>query len=145
MGAPETLWRTSIRLHSRGWRRSAKVLKSLNFLLFHNSLPPECRIGEGVRLWHHGLGIVIHPNVTIGARTQIGHGVTIAGTGHARTIIGNDVTIAAGAILLNRHGEPITVGDGAVVGAGSVVREDVAPGAVVAGVPAKPVRRDSEK
>ena len=34
----------------------------------------------------------------------------------------------------------VVIGDGAVVGAGAVVREDVAPYAIVAGVPAKFIR-----
>lgn len=39
----------------------------------------------------------------------------------------------------------VTVGEGAIVGAGSVVTKDVAPGAVVAGVPAKVIRRQATK
>jgi phosphonate metabolism protein (transferase hexapeptide repeat family) len=50
--------------------------------------------------------------------------------------IGHDVWIGHGAILL----PGVTVGDGAVVGAGSVVTRDIAPYAVVAGVPARKIR-----
>jgi acetyltransferase-like isoleucine patch superfamily enzyme len=35
----------------------------------------------------------------------------------------------------------VTIGDRAVVAAGAVVTSDVAPGTVVAGVPARPVSR----
>ena len=49
--------------------------------------------------------------------------------------IGADVWIGGGAILL----PGITVGDGALIGAGSVVTRDVAPGARVAGNPARPL------
>lgn len=52
-------------------------------------------------------------------------------------VIGNDVWIGTGALLLGG----ITVGDGAVVGAGAVVTKDVAPYAVVAGNPAKELRK----
>ncbi|SFI72217.1 sugar O-acetyltransferase [Celeribacter neptunius] len=47
--------------------------------------------------------------------------------------IGKDVWIGGGAILL----PGVTIGDGAIVGAGSVVTKDVAPGARVAGNPAR--------
>jgi acetyltransferase-like isoleucine patch superfamily enzyme len=50
--------------------------------------------------------------------------------------IGNDVWIGAGAILL----PGVSVGDGAVVAAGAVVNHDVAPYAIVAGVPARVLR-----
>ncbi|WP_265518106.1 DapH/DapD/GlmU-related protein [Nitratireductor luteus] len=46
--------------------------------------------------------------------------------------IGNDVWIGHGAVIM----PGITVGDGAVVGANAVVTQDVAPYAIVAGVPA---------
>jgi acetyltransferase-like isoleucine patch superfamily enzyme len=49
--------------------------------------------------------------------------------------IGDDVWIGYGAIVLSG----IRVGHGAVVAAGSVVTQDVAPFAIVAGNPAKPV------
>nr|CAM77800.1 acetyltransferase (Virginiamycin, streptogramin A, chloramphenicol) [Magnetospirillum gryphiswaldense MSR-1] len=54
-----------------------------------------------------------------------------------RVSIGHDVWIGHGAIIM----AGITIGTGAVVGAGSVVTHDVAPYTIVAGVPAKPIRR----
>ncbi|WP_406857677.1 DapH/DapD/GlmU-related protein [Alsobacter sp. KACC 23698] len=50
--------------------------------------------------------------------------------------IGHDVWIGHGAIILPGR----SIGTGAVVAAGAVVTKDVAPYAVVAGVPARPVR-----
>lgn len=47
--------------------------------------------------------------------------------------IGRDVWIGANAVVL----AGVTVGDGAVIAAGAVVTRDVAPGTVVAGVPAQ--------
>jgi acetyltransferase-like isoleucine patch superfamily enzyme len=52
-------------------------------------------------------------------------------------VIGSDVWIGAGATILG----PVTVGDGAIVGAGAVVTRDVEPYTVVAGNPARAVRR----
>jgi hypothetical protein len=51
--------------------------------------------------------------------------------------IGHDVWIGHGAIILPGR----SIGTGAVVAAGAVVTKDVAPYMIVAGVPAKPVRR----
>lgn len=55
---------------------------------------------------------------------------------HAVTI-GHDVWIGHGAIILPGR----TIGTGAVVAGGAVVTKDVDPYTIVAGVPAKPVKR----
>lgn len=60
-----------------------------------------------------------------------------AGLRGAELVIGNDVWIGYGATVLG----PVTVGDGAVIGAGAVVTKDVPPYAVVAGNPARVLRR----
>ncbi|MDG4886498.1 DapH/DapD/GlmU-related protein [Mesorhizobium sp. WSM4887] len=51
--------------------------------------------------------------------------------------IGHDVWIGHGAVIM----PGITIGNGAVIGANAVVTHDVPPYAVVAGVPAKPLRQ----
>ena len=89
--------------------------------------------------------------IAIGDRTQIGPAVQIYAADHPRdphvrrsglefgrpVTVGADAWIGGGAILL----PGITVGDGAVIGAGSVVTKDVGPGALVAGNPAREVRK----
>ncbi|MDO8991267.1 MAG: CatB-related O-acetyltransferase [Sideroxyarcus sp.] len=52
-------------------------------------------------------------------------------------VIGNDVWIGADAIVM----PGVSVGDGAVIGAGAVVTKDVEAFQIVAGVPARPVRK----
>ena len=52
-------------------------------------------------------------------------------------VLGDDVWVGHGAILL----PGVEIGTGAVVGAGAVVTKDVAPFTIVAGVPAKIIRR----
>jgi hypothetical protein len=54
-----------------------------------------------------------------------------------RITIGHDVWIGHGATIL----PGVTVGNGAVIGAGAVVSKDVAPYAIVGGVPARAIRQ----
>ena len=53
------------------------------------------------------------------------------------TQIGNDVWI--GANVLVKSG--VTIGDGAIIGAGAVVTKDVAPYSVMAGIPAREIKK----
>ena len=54
-----------------------------------------------------------------------------------RTIVRRGASIGSGAIVMGG----VEVAEGALIGAGAVVTHDVAPGAVVAGVPARLIRR----
>ncbi|PCF96491.1 CatB-related O-acetyltransferase [Vreelandella nigrificans] len=51
--------------------------------------------------------------------------------------IGSDVLISTNVVILRN----INIGNGAVIGAGAVVTSDVEPYTIVAGVPAKPIRK----
>lgn len=55
---------------------------------------------------------------------------------HVTTTIGHDVWIGANAVVA----DGVTVGHGAIIGAGAVVTHDVAPYAIVGGVPAAQIR-----
>jgi acetyltransferase-like isoleucine patch superfamily enzyme len=57
-----------------------------------------------------------------------------------RIEVGNNVFIGLGSILL----PGVHIGDDCVIGAGSVVKHDVPPGTVAAGVPARPIRTIAE-
>jgi acetyltransferase-like isoleucine patch superfamily enzyme len=124
-------------------------------------------IERGAVLWAFGGSIKTAPRVFVGPYATIyGHGgveigewslismhATILSSNHTvpamdrcirwekdlllPTKIGRDVWIGANAVILGG----VTIGDGAVVAAGAVVTKDVELGAIVAGNPARLIRR----
>jgi sugar O-acyltransferase (sialic acid O-acetyltransferase NeuD family) len=74
-------------------------------------------------------GATISHDTTVGEFTAVGPGVTVGGCAS----IGAGVILGIGATVRDH----VTIGDGAFVAAGAVVVDDVAPGAVVMGVPAR--------
>ena len=101
-------------------------------------IPINGRIGGGLLLLHPN-GIVIDPDVVIGTNCTIFQQVTIGDARHAGQegkpvpVIGNNVEIGAGAKVLGG----IRVGDRAKIGANAVVLQDVPPGAIAVGIPAR--------
>lgn len=115
---------------------------------FHCDFGRHIHLGRDVFL-NFGCVILDVCEVDIGDGTQIGPAVQIYAADHPRDAktrqsglefgrpvrIGRNVWIGGGAIILPGVG----VGDDAVVGAGSVVTRDVAPGSTVVGNPARPI------
>jgi len=135
---PEKLWWWSVRLHQRGFTPLARVLKLINFQVFHAVLPYECELHPDVTLWHRGAGTVIHPNTRIGRRVTIAHNVTITSGSQEKgsplaVHLGDDVLVGAGALVRPKHGHALYVGAGAQIGAHAVVVRDVPPGGVMVG------------
>ena len=104
------------------------------------------RLGNGVEINNYSI-VNGTGGVDIGDDTLVGPGVRIISYQHrhaaattirsqpvdARPIrIGRDCWLGANSIIM----AGVSIGDGAVVAAGAVVRADVPPGAIVAGVPA---------
>ena len=141
MRVPERLWAISCGLYRRDQRLAARVVKTLNWMVHKCLLPSEAIVGEGIILEHHALGIVMHPQVTIGDGCRIYHHVTLAsesviGSDH-RITLGNGVTIGAHTIVVARAERSLTIGDRRFLGAGSVLTRDIPPGQVWAGNPAR--------
>ncbi|MGQ0505140.1 MAG: serine O-acetyltransferase [Myxococcaceae bacterium] len=136
------LYRMAKTLNGLGVPLLPAVLRKVNYYLHSSYIPHEADIGEGTQLGYGGIGIVIHRDARIGRHCLISQGVTIGGRTGNQGIpaIGSYVRIGAGAKILGN----ITIGDYAVIGANAVVLKDVPRGAVVAGVPARILRKDPD-
>ena len=96
--------------------------------------------GKGLRLWHPG-SVIINGYATLGENCSL-RGMNCIGTNsndpHAVPKIGNGVDIGVGASVLGN----ITIADNVTIGAGAVVvRSCLEEGAILVGVPARPVKK----
>jgi 2,3,4,5-tetrahydropyridine-2,6-dicarboxylate N-acetyltransferase len=91
------------------------------------------------------MNVVVGGRAIVGKNCHIGAGTVLAGVIEPPSadpvIIEDDVLIGANAVVL----EGVKIGKGAVVAAGSIVVKDVEPLTVVAGVPAKMLKRVDDK
>ncbi len=137
-----SLYRLGHKLHLKGIPVLPALMRKAIHFLHGSYLPPEAEIGEGTQLGYGGMGIVIHKDAKIGRHCLISHQVTVGGRSGLKDlpVIGDYVRIGAGAKILGN----VTVGDFAIIGANAVVVKDVARGAVVAGIPAREIRKDPD-
>ncbi len=152
-GVGQWLFRSSPRL-CFGWRSfvlrcfGAKIGKQVHtYSSTRIYLPWNLSIGDWSAIGENALVYNLGP-VTIGQKVTISHGAHLCAGTHDYTgadmpllkppiTIGDQVWICADAFI----GPGVTVGVGAIVGARAVAIKDVAPWTVVAGNPARPIKK----
>jgi serine O-acetyltransferase len=136
------VWR--MRIGPRWLRAPFSLLWRVMFETVRNvygiELPYSAKIGRRV-VFEHQHGIVVHGDTVIGDECIIRQGVTLGIRRLDRLgdapVLGRGVNVGAGAKILGK----LTVGDHAEIGANAVVLDDVPPGAIAVGVPARITRR----
>lgn len=117
--------------HLRGGATMKRGSKVGNFVELKKTV-----LGSGSKANH----LAYLGDATIGEESNIGAGTITCnfdGKNKHETHIGNRVRIGSDTMLI----APVTVGDEAATGAGSVVTRDVPPGTLVAGVPARELKK----
>ncbi|RYY32535.1 MAG: CatB-related O-acetyltransferase [Sphingobacteriaceae bacterium] len=117
----------------------------------------KCKISKDLKAGAYsyvGRNSFIYPRVTLGNYTMLAQNVQILGADHnfdqpgmpmtfsgrpplPKTTIGSDVWIGANAIIFTG----ITIGNGSIIASGAIVTKDVPPYSIVAGIPAKVIRK----
>lgn len=137
------LHRLAARISRTPLRPLAFLLRAIGVAWAGAEIHPDARFGPGLALVHSP-GVVIGSGVRGGVDCRISQGVTLGEPGRGGRkekwgfpVLGDHVTLGANVVVLG----PCLIGDGAVVGANTVVTADVPPDSVVAGSPARVVRR----
>lgn len=129
-----------------------------------NAVPDRCSFSGNIKIGYAttlGYNNLLVGNITIGKYCQLGADVALHASNHPmnhmttyinqnlfngelktlkqenKITIGNDVWIGHGVIVVGN----VTIGNGAILAAGSVVTKDVKPYTIIAGVPAKEIKK----
>jgi acetyltransferase-like isoleucine patch superfamily enzyme len=129
-----------------------------------NAVPDRCNFSGKIKIGYAttlGYNNLLGGTITIGKYCQLGVDVALHATNHPISYmttyinqnlfqgdlkqlkeenvieIGHDVWIGHGVVIVGN----VTIGNGAILAAGCVVTKDVPPYTIVAGVPAKPIRK----
>lgn len=136
------LYRISRAAYLDGFLEGAYCIQTFIFNKYHCRIPFKARIGDGTRMGIGGIGAVIHPDSIIGKDCVIAQNVTLGARagGNGTPIIGDNVFISPGAKCFGGK-----IGSNVVIGANSVVLDEIPDNCVVAGAPARIISRDMSK
>jgi serine O-acetyltransferase len=100
----------------------------------------RCKIPKNTIFTHGALNVVISKPVKLGDCCHIGHNVTLGERNGKCPTIEDHVVVCSHSIVLG----DITIGHHSIIGAGSVVLNSFEPYSVIAGNPAKIIRKRGE-
>ena len=117
------------------------ILEYFIRIIYSSDISLKSKIGPGLVILH-GHDIVVGGSVKIGKNCKIFNGVTLGNKDTETTInqqplVGDNVVIGTGAKILGA----IQIGDNVTIGANSVVINNIPNSVVVAGIPAKIVKK----
>lgn len=126
--------------HRHNLKLGEKIFDKLKMLICFADIPGRAKIHPTVSFAHGGIGVIINPSSWIGEYCIINTKVTLGNAypNDGAPKLGKYVYVGSGAFL----GGNIEIADFVIIGANSVVVKSILePGVIVAGVPARIIRK----